>query len=51
MKKKVVGSRAFTKKEVTVYEGNEWSEYKKENPLLGIFEEKILLCKELAQEV
>lgn len=51
MKKRIVGRKAFTQTEVTTYEGVEFQEARKENPLLGTLEEKLVTCERLAERV
>ncbi len=51
MKTRIVGSRAYTKSEITTYDGGEFAEARRNNPLLGTIQEKINVCVEMAHEV
>ena len=51
MKTRTVGSRAYTKSEITTYDGGEFAEARRKNPDLGTIQEKINVCVEMAHEV
>ena len=51
MKTRIVGSRAYTKSEITTYDGGEFAEARRNNPHLGTIQEKINVCVEMAHEV
>lgn len=51
MKKRTMGSRAFTKTERLIFDDGEFEEARKNNPLLGTLEEKLQMSETVAYEV